>query len=122
MRTKPAWNVGDIKLSKATTQYIGTTAKTQHARTTDHQKALKSGNVQNPLVKHWKSAHPNREPAFEVSNVGKTEMYNLNRQIYEGLVIEHAAGAGGSIMNSKSEWGKSKLFRVEISNSQGGWY
>ena len=66
------------------------------------------------------SKHPQNEPEFEINTVGGKQMYNLNRQILEGLVIEHVAGSGALILNSKSEWGKPKLFRTEISNSQGG--
>ena len=66
------------------------------------------------------NTHPNQNPDFSMTTVG-SQRYNLHHQIYEGLVIEEAAGVGSgtTLLNSKGEWNRAKLYRINIQNSQG---
>ena len=71
---------------------------------------MESRNKDNPLYKHWKNFHPEKEapPKYTVSNLGS---YNsaTERQLAEALAIER--GDYDNLLNSKAEWGKNKIPR-----------
>ena len=77
IRCQPARVMGGVKLRNAKAQYIGTTAKSQHSRSSDHQKALGSKDKKNALAKHMANTHPNQNPDFSMTTVG-SQKYNLH--------------------------------------------
>ena len=110
-------NLG-TRLKPAKSYYVGTTARSQHARNLDHQKALSTLDKKNALVKHHLNFHSNTDPKFTIHTVG-SHKFNLNRQILEGLTINKATESCENLLNSKSEWGRAELYRLRIENSQG---
>ena len=116
---KPARRVGKVRMAPAKTHYIGTSARSQHARSRDHQKDLMGGNKKNALVKHMQIEHSSAQPEFVMHKLGSYK-YNLHRQIFEGLCIEQASESKSThLLNSRTEWGRAKLPRLVIANSQG---
>ena len=106
-------------LKTASSFYVGTSNRSNHARALDHAQALRTRDKKNAMVKHWLSDHPEMEPKFTLHCID-SHMYNLQRQILEGLYINEATNLDSALLNSKSEWGRSTLYRLRIENSQGG--
>ena len=106
------------KLKAANSQYVGTSYRSCHARSLDHQQALDRGDNNNALVKHQKNSHPNDPHNFSMAPVTSNK-YNLQHQILEGLYINVATNSSTNLLNSKAEWGRAKLYRINVINSQG---
>ena len=106
------------RLIDAKTQYVGTSNRSCHARSLDHQLALDKGDNGNALVKHQKNEHPSDPHDYSMIPIG-SHKFNLHRQILEGLYINEATNSNTNLLNSKSEWGRAKLYRLNIINSQG---
>ena len=106
-------------MAPAKTCYIGTTGRSQNARAIDHQKALRCSDKKNALAKHMLLEHSSAQPSFSLHKIG-SHRFNLQRQILEGICIEAASeNKSLKLLNSRSEWGRSKLFRLRVENSQG---
>ena len=109
----------ETKLQEAKCQYIGTTYRSQHARSLEHQLALDKKDTKNALAKHMAIDHPNQEHDFSMLSV-TGHKFNLHRQILEGIYINQATeNKSSKLLNSKSEWGRAKMFRLRVENSQG---
>ena len=105
---------------QAKSHYIGTTARSLHARSSDHPKYLRNRSKKNALVKHMIAEHGTAQPNFILHKIG-SHNYNLHRQILEALAIEQASESDTiQLLNSRSEWRRAKLFRLRVDNSQGG--
>lgn len=66
----------------------------------------------NPLYKHYTEQHKDEDvPTFEMRILTKHRT-NINRLITEGISIEKVRQKNPeALMNSKSEWGRTKLIR-----------
>ena len=101
--------------TKTQARYIGTTARTTHSRQVEHGRAILGRQASNALHKHQASVHPNQVPNFQASIAKGGFRWNLERQIYEALEIEHQKGNPNiQVLNSKSEWGKRGLPRLKV--------
>ena len=81
---------------------------------------MEKGDDKYPLVKHMKSEHPDDVNNYTMHMVS-SHQYNLQRQILEGLYINEASEReNAKLLNSKSEWGRAKIYRLRIEDSQGG--
>ena len=100
--------------------YIGNTGRTLHGRAMQHMGGLRRDDKKNPLYKHCLETHPNAEkPRFEMRVISKHKT-NIHRMITEGITIERVRQKDpGILLNSKSEWGRTKLIRhsANINNS-----
>ena len=100
---KPARKEGKVRMAPAKAHYIGTSARSQHARSRDHQKDLKSGNIKNALVKHMQIDHSSAQSKFVMNKLGSYR-YNLHTQIFEGLCLEQASESKFTkLLNSRTE-------------------
>ena len=94
-------------------KYLGTTGRTAHNRSKEHQEGYVKRKAKSALWKHWSVKHrgevqlPVRE-AFEMTLV-TSHRSNLHRLATEALMIEQSIPE--TLMNSKSEWSKNKLIR-----------
>ena len=92
--------------------YIGNTGRTLHGRAVQHMGGLRRGDKGNPLYKHCTDVHPNTEKPKFVMRVVSNHKTNLHRMITEGISIERVRERDpGILLNSKSEWGRTKLVR-----------
>ena len=94
-------------------KYLGTTGRTAHNRSVEHQIGYLKRKPKNALWKHWSSKHrgevqlPARE-AFEMTLL-TSHKSNLHRLATEALMIEQSVP--DTLMNSRSEWSRNKLIR-----------
>ena len=94
-------------------KYLGTTGRTAHNRSREHQEGYTKRKSKNALWKHWSIKHkgeiqiPVRE-AFEMTLL-TSHKSNLHRLATEALMIKQSIP--NTLMNSKSEWSKNKLIR-----------
>ena len=105
----------EVDPTKQTSRYVGTTARTTHSRQLEHGRAILGRQASNALYKHQATEHPGTVPDFRASIVRGGFRWNLERQIYEALEIEHQKeNPNVKILNSKSEWGNRGLPRIGI--------
>ena len=90
--------------------YIGGTARTIWDRTSEHFQKMENRDKDNPLFKHWKNFHQEKEtpPKFIVSKLGNYSSAT-ERQLAEALAIER--GEYNNLLNSKAEWGRNRIPR-----------
>ena len=62
---------GECQQDGTKSMYIGETARTIWYRTSEHFQKMESRNKDNPLYKHWKNFHPEKEapPKYTVSKL-----------------------------------------------------
>ena len=95
--------------------YIGETGRTAVTRGEEHIRAILKKNPQNPMSKHLSRAHPNQKHVkFEF---GLTQHFRdpLSRQADEALRIA-SSSKQLVVLNSKSEFNKAPIARVQIGN------
>ena len=115
-----ARTVYEVRCSKCTAVYTGTTGHSVHKRGWEHMRALKGNNMTYAITKHFSLDHPevdrNEERLFEMRIIDKTRTSNLERYISEGIKIEEAnlARGGGKQLNSKGEWGRVSIKRLTV--------
>ena len=100
--------------------YLGTTARTFHARCKEHQAAIQSRtrSPKNALAKHQRLSHPNDSPRFVMTKVSAGIRFNLDRQISEALEIEEARNNPDiQLLNQRSEWGNAGLPRLRVTHN-----
>ena len=98
------------------TKYLGTTGRSAHCRSLEHQTLFRQKSKKSPLYKHIRSEHPrlcDEDPVnlFRME-VLTTHKSNLVRLATEALLIEHSVQ--DTLLNSKNEWGGTKLVRHSI--------
>ena len=98
--------------------YVGTTGHTCHTRNMQHQKAMETGDLTYPMVKHMESQHP-LVPAIErtytTSILGGSHIKgNLTRYISEAVAIAKEQAMGTTMLNSRGEWARAKLRRLAV--------
>ena len=92
---------------------MGQSGTTLHRRMVSHRSGLKSKSNKSMgvLKKHMLESHDNETPDFSMK-ILKGARSNLKRLVKEGTLIKEAEEKEpGSLMNSKGEWGRSKLVR-----------
>ena len=115
-----ATTVYEVRCSKCTAVYTGTTGHSVHKRGWEHIRALKGNNMTYAITKHFSLDHPevdrNEERLFELRIIDKTRTSNLERYISEGIKIEEAnlARGGGKQLNSRGEWGRVSIKRLTV--------
>ena len=96
-----------------TAVYWGETARTGYERGQEHIAGMESRYEKNALWKHSYLYHEGKLGAGEIKmEIIEGHRSPLNRQIHEG--VELYTNAASIIMNSKSEWGNSKIPRIVI--------
>ena len=71
----------------------------------------------NALAKHSSKFHPGLPSEFSTSIIDR-QKYNMQRYISESLYIEKSTKENNVIvLNSKSEWGRQELSRINITNN-----
>ena len=95
--------------------YVGTTSFTLHKRTVEHWDSVSNRTGSSALRKHQEEYHGTQDPQFACTLVGS---YNqtLRRYVAEALTLDRLRGDHG-IMNAKSEWGKMRLPRLQITRT-----
>ena len=93
--------------------YIGESSRSAFQRGAEHARGASKGCPKNPLVKHHLDSHPDlpEPPPFKME-IMRTFRKPLERMIAEAIEIE--AGKYDVTMNSKGEWGSSRLPRLTI--------
>ena len=103
--------------NKQQARYVGTTARTAHSRQIEHKRAILGRNASNALVKHQINEHPQDIPQFMASIIKGGFRWNLERQIFEALEIEHTRmNPNMNVLNQKSEWGHRALPRLIVAD------
>ena len=101
--------------------YTGTTACSIHKRTLQHQEGLKRGDTSNPMAKHFKINHPERDTSIDQlfkATIIDTRLSNLERYISEGICIEDSIlDNKAPQLNSKGEWGRIQTKRLVVANN-----
>ena len=94
-------------------KYLGTTGRTAHNRSIEHQEGYIKRKPKNALWKHWSSKHRGEYqlPAHEAYEMTLLTSHrsNLHRLATEALMIEQSVP--DTLMNSRSEWSRNKLIR-----------
>ena len=98
------------------TKYLGTTGRSAHCRSLEHQDLFRLKSKKSPLYKHTRTEHPelcNEDPAdMYRMEVLTTHRSTLTRLATEALLIEHSDQT--TLLNSKNEWGGTKLVRHRV--------
>ena len=89
--------------------YIGETSRTLIERSREHVKCAEDLNTDSFITKHWSTRHSalNEYPRMQFSVVKQCKDA-MSRQITEAIIIETKGN-----LNSKSEWGKNPLTRLQ---------
>ena len=95
--------------------YVGTTSFTLHKRTVDHWDSVSRMKGSRTLKKHQEEYHGTEGPLFACTLVGSYPQ-TLKRYVAEALTLDRFRGIHG-IMNAKSEWGKRRLPRLQITRT-----
>ena len=99
-------------------RYVGQSGTTIHRRMVSHRAGLKSKSEKTIQVlrKHMLDVHtPQDQPEFQMKVIDNARS-NLKRLVKEGTLIREVEREDpGSLMNSKGEWGRSKLVRFTAS-------
>ena len=92
--------------------YIGQSGRSLHCRSLEHQAGLRRGDKHSALHKHIKTEHREGDKPSFVMEVLTKHKTNLSRMITEGISIEKIRSRNPEeLLNSKAEWGRSKLIR-----------
>ena len=107
------WDDRVFKKDDPRVKYLGTTGRTAHNRSTEHQLGYVKRKQKNALWKHWVTKHRGEvqlpvHEAFEMTLL-TSHTKNLHRMATEALMIEQSVP--DTLMNSRSEWSKNKLIR-----------
>ena len=100
-------------------KYLGTTGRTAHNRSKEHQEGYIKKKPKSALWKHWVTHHGHMEPmevhqAFEMTLLTGHKS-NLHRMAAEAIMIEQSNPQ--TLMNSKSEWSRNKLIRQTVTTT-----
>ena len=97
----------------ATASYIGESSRSLFQRSAEHLQGARKGNLRNPIVKHHLDTHPElpEPPGFKVELL-RTFQKPLERLVAESVEIE--TGNYDMVLNSKGEWGGSRLPRLTV--------
>ena len=106
------WTAGRRR-ARVSAQYIGQSGRSMHARSHEHIQAVDRKDKKNALYKHILHAHKDQpQPKFVMEQISSHKT-NLHRLISEGIYIEKESEDNpNSILNSRSEWGRTKLVRI----------
>ena len=101
--------------------YIGETSRSGYQRGTQHQKAIKKPNTKqnrkNAFGKHINEFHKgNKNVKFKTSVIGSFQR-PMQRQIAEGVNIYRSKPKCDILMNSKMDYYKPAIARVNITNN-----
>ena len=93
--------------------YIGETSRTLCERSIEHVKCAEDLDTNKFITKHWSIKHNtlNEYPKMQF-NVVKQCKDAMSRQITDAIMIEEKGN-----LNSKSEWGRSPLTRLQTDRS-----
>ena len=100
-------------------KYLGTTGRTAHNCSKEHQEGYEKRKAKNALWKHWVTKQRGEVPlpvreAFEMTLL-TSHRSNLHRLATEALMIEQSIPA--TLMNSKSEWSRNRLIRQTVTQT-----
>ena len=95
--------------------YIGESGRSGHQRGTDHLRGAKKRDPKNPMVRHGEDHHHMFQgiPPFKME-MTRSFLKPLQRQIAEAVTIERGANNADLMLNSKAEWGHSKIPRLTV--------
>ena len=103
--------------------YTGTSGHSLHKRTVEHMEAVRRGDHNNALSKHFLISHPDtntKDPdaiLFKVSVLSRRAS-NLERYIEEGILIEEALIEDkDEQLNSRGEWGRMSTRRLTVQHT-----
>ena len=119
-RLELEWDDRVFKKDDPRVKYLGTTGRTAHNRSIEHQQGYTKRKQKNALWKHWATKHrgevqlPVRE-AYEMTLL-TSHTSNLHRLATEALMIEQSVP--DTLMNSRSEWSRNKLIRQTTTTQQ----
>ena len=92
--------------------YVGESARSIYERASEHKRDAEDNSEDSHMVKHWHITHPEL-PTYPTFNIKVIGSYRdaLSRQVAEAVRIELR---GDDVLNSKSEFNRSKLPRLTI--------
>ena len=103
--------------SRRRVKYLGQSGTSTHRRMKSHRDGLKSKSTKtiSVLRKHRQDHHdPSEKPNFRMEVLSKHRTV-LQRLVTEDCLIqEHELKEPGSLMNSKGEYGRSKMIRFTV--------
>ena len=95
--------------------YVGTTSFTLHKRAMEHWDSVSRMTGSSALRRHQEEYHGTEGPLFTCTLVGSYSQ-TLKRYVAEALTLDRLRRNHG-IMNAKSEWGKMRLPRLDITRT-----
>ena len=100
--------------------YIGQSGRSLHARQAEHQQGITKSATTCPMVRHVSDSHAGLTvtPGSFTMNKIRGSKDNMSRMLGEGEEIKIAEANGSKLMNSKGEFGKTKLIRWTQTVSQ----
>ena len=95
--------------------YVGESGRSAHQRGLDHLNGAHSRDPKNPMVRHGEDFHNmvTGVPPFQML-VTRSFLRPLQRQVAESVSIEGGADDADQMLNSKAEWGGSKIPRITM--------
>ena len=105
--------------SDVPTVYIGETSRSIYERSKEHYEGAKRGSTKNHMVKHRMMEHTGeQEPKFNMKVRGYYKTA-LARQVAEAVLIRRRGGEG-AILNSKGEFNRSYIPRLQVEEEPEG--
>ena len=102
-------------------QYVGTTGNSLHMRGQQHLAALLRGDTSYGITKHYLTSHPDWDRTsqpFTMEARGRGGIKgNIERYVKEAVAIGVEHREGKAMMNSKGEWGLTKLPRLGLTSN-----
>ena len=105
----------DIPTDKAAI-YVGETSRSILERTREHWKGYMGAKKDNHMWKHQEMEHKG-EPAKFIMRVEGSNKSALSRQVSEAVRIRRRGGEG-NILNSKSEYNRSHIPRLQVEDEE----
>ena len=97
------------------TAYVGETSRSIWERTKEHWSSYKSRSSDSHLLKHQEICHGGAPPSF-IMRVVNSSRTALERQTREAVRIRRRGGEG-AILNSKAEYGRSYIPRLQLEDT-----
>ena len=98
--------------------YIGETSRSPYQHGKEHNKEVKEGMLDHPMVQHFWEDYGGMEQEIMFRVLGR-HIKALDRQVHESVLIEKISETVSECLNLKSEWAGSKIPGLRDSNPKG---
>ena len=107
-------------IKNPTSKYIGTSARTLHARSREHIDLFNAKSANSVLYKHVTHKHiedvnSEAQTLFRMIQLS-SHRTNLNRMAMEAILIENSEKE--TLLNGKGAWGRTKIIRMQVTQNR----